>query len=187
MPAVNTAITDLRERVQRIAPQAVQGRLVWHAVVDVAERESWGMGPRGERWCVPILGGQFWGAGGFESFHGVVCAGGADRQTRRPDGIKELDALYEMRTHDGAVITVHNQVLIDEIYGCDHPVSAAEATTVLAPNQMDAFDAAWGRQFWWRIEATDTGVTIANVTSPAKSSMTVSGATLSSDTDPLIA
>ena len=43
-----------------------------------------------------------------------MCAGGADRQTLRPDGIKELDALYEMRTHDGAVITVHNQVLIDE-------------------------------------------------------------------------
>ena len=32
----------------------------------------------------------------------------------RHDGIKELDALYEMRTHDGAMITVHNQVLIDE-------------------------------------------------------------------------
>ena len=114
MPAMNTATSAPQELAHRIAPQAVQGRLVWHAVVDVAERESWGMGPRGERWCVPILGGQFWGAEGFEAFHGQVCAGGADRQTLRPDGIKELDALYEMRTHDGAVITVHNQVLIDD-------------------------------------------------------------------------
>ena len=103
-----------RTLAARVAPQAVQGRLVWHALVDVAERQSWGMGPRGERWCVPIVGGQFWGAEGFEAFHGEVCAGGADRQTLRPDGIKELDALYEMRTHDGVVITVHNQVLIDE-------------------------------------------------------------------------
>lgn len=105
---------DQKTLAERLTPQAVEGRLVWHAVVDVAERESWGMGPRGERWCVPILGGCFWGGEGFESFHGEVCAGGADRQTLRPDGIKELDALYEMRTHDGFVITVHNQVLIDE-------------------------------------------------------------------------
>jgi hypothetical protein len=87
---------------------------VWHAVIDVDERQAWGQGPRGERWCVPILGGAFWGADGFEAFHGEVCANGADRQTLRPDGIKELDALYEMRVHDGTVITVHNQVLIDD-------------------------------------------------------------------------
>lgn len=98
----------------RVSPQAVQGRLVWHAVIDVADRQAWGAGPRGERGCVPILGGQFWGGEGFEDFHGEVCAHGADRQTLRPDGIKELDALYEMRVHDGTIITVHNQVLIDE-------------------------------------------------------------------------
>ena len=109
-----TTSTAPQALVDRIHPQTVQGRLVWHAVVDVAERESWGMGPRGERWCVPILGGQFWGAEGFEALHGTVCAGGAARQTLRPDGMKELDALYEMRTHDGVIITVHNQVLIDE-------------------------------------------------------------------------
>ena len=96
------------------SPNALQARLVWQAVVDVGEREPWGLGPRGERWGVPILGGHFWGASGFEGLHGLVCAGGADRQTLRPDGIKELDALYEMRTHDGALLTVHNQVLIDE-------------------------------------------------------------------------
>ena len=43
-----------------------------------------------------------------------MLAGGADRQWLRPDGVKELDALYEMQTDDGAVLTVHNKVLIDE-------------------------------------------------------------------------
>ena len=114
MSSANSLSSEAKALAGRTAPLMVQGRLVWHAVVDVAERESWGMGPRGERWCVPILGGHFWGAEGFEAFQGEVCAGGADRQTLRPDGIKELEALYEMRTHDGAIITVHNQVLIDE-------------------------------------------------------------------------
>lgn len=111
---MNASSQDLQKQLGCMAPQSLSGRLVWHAVVDVGERQSWGRGPRGERWSVPILGGQFWGGEGFEALHGEVCAGGADRQTWRPDGIKELDALYEMRTHDGTVITVHNQVLIDE-------------------------------------------------------------------------
>ncbi len=34
----------------------------------------------------------------------------------RPDGVKLLAARYEMQTDDGAVLTIHNQVLID-----DHP------------------------------------------------------------------
>ena len=111
---MNPPVSDLHTLAQSVPVLALQGRLVWTAVVDVAAREAWGTGPRGERGAVPILGGCFWGAEGFEDFHGRVCPGGADRQTLRPDGVKELDALYEMRTHDGAVITVHNQVLIDD-------------------------------------------------------------------------
>lgn len=87
---------------------------VWHAAVDIGERESLGMGPAGERWIVPITGGRFWGAPGHESFKGRVRAGGADRQLLRPDGVKELHALYEMETEDGAVITILNEVTIDE-------------------------------------------------------------------------
>ncbi|MFQ1700238.1 DUF3237 family protein [Loktanella agnita] len=34
---------------------------------------------------------------------GTVLAGGANRQVLRPDGIKELDALYEMQTKDGTI------------------------------------------------------------------------------------
>ena len=109
-----TDASSLRRLADGVPVLDLHGRLVWQAVVDVGEREPWGLGPRGERWGVPILGGHFWGAQGFDGLHGQVCAGGADRQTLRADGIKELDALYEMRTHDGAVLTVHNQVLIDE-------------------------------------------------------------------------
>jgi hypothetical protein len=102
-----TLLTDLP------APRPPHAAHVWSAVVDIAPAEALGMGPRGERWIVPILGGVFSGEPGFESFSGTVRAGGADRQTLRPDGVKELDALYEMQTRDGAVITVHNQVIID--------------------------------------------------------------------------
>lgn len=112
--AMSPTSSEPQALAQRIAPPSLQGQLVWHAVVDVADKQSWGLSPRGERWCVPILGGRFWGAPGYESFHGEICPGGLDRQTLRPDGIKELDALYEMRTHDGAIITVHNQVLVDD-------------------------------------------------------------------------
>lgn len=84
--------------------------LAWIAEVDIAERQDLGPSPLGERFIVPILGGRFEGPG----LRGTVLPGGADRQLLRPDGVKELDALYEMRTDDGQVITVHNRVLIDE-------------------------------------------------------------------------
>lgn len=87
--------------------------LAWTAAVDVAPRESLGRGPIGERWIVPILGGCFW-SDVYPALHGRILAGGADRQLRRPDGVKQLRAEYEMQTDDGAVLTVLNEVLIDE-------------------------------------------------------------------------
>lgn len=89
-------------------------RLAWTAVVDIDTRESLGAGPQGERFIVPIRGGRFWGGAGFESLRGTVRPGGADRQVLRPDGVKELHALYEMATDDGAVLTIDNRVLVDE-------------------------------------------------------------------------
>ncbi|MEY3612045.1 MAG: hypothetical protein RJB14_1767 [Pseudomonadota bacterium] len=85
-------------------------KLAYEAVVDIAPRQDLGASPLGERFIVPILGGHFEG----ERLSGRVLPGGADRQLLRPDGVKELDALYEMRTDDGCVITVRNRVLIDE-------------------------------------------------------------------------
>jgi hypothetical protein len=92
------------------APPAPEARFAWEAQVDIGERQSLGHGPRGERFIVPILGGRFEGP----RLRGTVLPGGADRQLLRADGVKELDALYELQTDDGAVITVRNRVLIDE-------------------------------------------------------------------------
>ena len=43
-----------------------------------------------------------------------VLPGGADRQLQRADGARQLQALYEMRCNDGTVLTIDNQVIIDE-------------------------------------------------------------------------
>ncbi|HSV83304.1 MAG TPA: DUF3237 domain-containing protein [Ramlibacter sp.] len=83
---------------------------VYDAIVDIEPRRDLGRSARGERFIVPILGGSFEGP----RLKGRVLAGGADRQLLRPDGVKELDALYEMETDDGAVITVRNRVLIED-------------------------------------------------------------------------
>lgn len=92
------------------APPALEARFAWEALVDIGERQSLGHGPLGERFIVPILGGRFEGP----RLRGTVLPGGADRQLLRADGVKELDALYELQTDDGVVITVRNRVLIDE-------------------------------------------------------------------------
>ena len=84
--------------------------LAWTATVDIAEREDFGPSPAGHRYIVPILGGHFEGP----RLRGRVRPGGADRQLLRPDGVRELDALYELETDDGAVLTVRNRVLIDD-------------------------------------------------------------------------
>lgn len=84
--------------------------LAWTAVVEIGERCSLGRTPLGERFIIDILGGHFEGP----RLNGRVLPGGADRQLLRPDGVKLLDALYEMQTDDGAVLTVHNRVTIDE-------------------------------------------------------------------------
>jgi hypothetical protein len=88
--------------------------LLWNAVVDIQAREPLGRSPLGDRWIVPITGGSFWGGAGYESLRGRVRSGGADRQLERADGVRELRAEYEMETDDGAVLTVANEVVIDD-------------------------------------------------------------------------
>jgi len=82
---------------------------VYEAVVEIAPLVSLGDSPLGERRIVPITGGRFQGP----RLRGTVLPGGADRQLVRKDGIRRLDALYEMKTDDGAILTVRNQVTID--------------------------------------------------------------------------
>ncbi|WP_114954140.1 DUF3237 domain-containing protein [Sphingosinicella terrae] len=64
-----------------------------------------GAAPDGERRYIPILGGRFKGP----RLEGEILPGGADWQVTRPDGVLLLDAIYAMRTGDGAVIQVRNR------------------------------------------------------------------------------
>jgi len=106
-------MTPFESIVQTHPLQAPLIVLAWEAVVQVSPRQDLGMSPAGERYIIPIVGGQFAGDIDGHVLRGRVLPGGADRQLLRPDGIKELDALYEMQHDDGTVQTIHNRVTID--------------------------------------------------------------------------
>lgn len=120
--------------IARHPPLSPTTRLVWTAVVDVADRQDLGPGPGGQRFIVPIVGGRFHAGPGMTGLNGIVLPGGADRQILRPDGVKELDALYEMQTECGSVITVHNRVVVDETREPDrYAMSVIRATASSGP------------------------------------------------------
>ena len=122
-------MTD-QELLDRYRPLAPATRLVWTAIVDVADRVDLGPVAGGHRFIVPILGGRFYSGPGFDGLDGEVLPGGADRQLLRPDGVKTLDALYEMQTHSGTVITVHNKVITDEDYQPERYAMSVISATV---------------------------------------------------------
>jgi hypothetical protein len=88
---------------------------IYEAIVDVADTVELGHGPLGARRIINIVGGEFHGP----RLRGRVLPGGADRQLIRPDGVRLLDALYEMETDDGVVLTVHNRVKVIERPGME--------------------------------------------------------------------
>jgi AcrR family transcriptional regulator len=114
----STAQEDVQAVTNAVAPMAAVSTIdnqpslehVYDAVIDIAERRDLGTSPLGARYIIDILGGSFAGP----RLRGEVLPGGADRQLVRADGVKELDALYEMRTDDGAMITVRNRVVIED-------------------------------------------------------------------------
>lgn len=82
---------------------------VYEALVELGQGFlKLGRGPLGERTIVPITGGRFHGP----RLKGIVLNGGADRQLVRADGATLLNALYELQTDDGAIITVNNRALV---------------------------------------------------------------------------
>jgi hypothetical protein len=62
-----------------------------------------------------------------------VLPGGADRQLLRADGVKELDALYELQLHDGTVLTVRNRVTVDEQVQPRYARSVVQVTAPAGP------------------------------------------------------
>jgi len=109
--------------------------LAWEALVTIAPRQALGHGPLGERFIIPITGGRFQGGPAHADLHGQVLPGGADRQLWRPDGVRELDAFYEMQHDDGTVITIRNRVLIDDPAGGPrYACSQVQATAPAGPH-----------------------------------------------------
>lgn len=109
MPAVNAvAATTAQPVPPGLTPPRCE--FVMELLVDVAETRDLGAGPLARRRIVPITGGTFSGP----RIRGKVLAGGADRQLIRADGVRLLNALYEIETDDGAVITINNNVLIED-------------------------------------------------------------------------
>lgn len=109
--------------------------LALEIIADIAESQDMGEGPLGGRRIVPIIGGEFSGPGLHgHALHGKVRPGGADRQLIRSDGVKQLSALYELETHDGAIITVLNKVLVENFPdGSRYAFSTPEITAPKGP------------------------------------------------------
>ena len=89
--------------------QPPRTELVWEAYADLDPLIDMGESPLGHRRMIPVRGGTFVGP----RIKGKVLPGGADRQLVRKDGVTLLDALYEMQTDDGAVLTIRNRVTVD--------------------------------------------------------------------------
>lgn len=123
----NGPSTPTTDTIPMVLPRT---EFVYEAVADLEPALTLGPSPFGDRFMVPIVGGTFEGIAGLR---GKVMPGGADRQLLRRDGAKSLDAIYELQTHDGAIISIRNRVLTRPLK--DKPGRYAFSTLdVLAPD-----------------------------------------------------
>ncbi len=104
---------ELASLLDQHSPLKPQAKLLWSAIVEVGETQDLGPYGGGHRYMVPILGGAFIAGPDAPGLSGAVLPGGADRQFLRPDGAKELDAVYEMQVKDGPVLSIQNRVITD--------------------------------------------------------------------------
>ena len=81
---------------------------LFDAKVKIANMIMVGESKRGTRRVIPITGGTFEGS----KIKGEVLPGGEDWQLVRPDGDTELQARYLIKTNDGIVIQIINNVLM---------------------------------------------------------------------------
>lgn len=82
--------------------------LVMELFVTISAAVTVGASEYGIRRYIPITGGRFMGAG----IKGEVLPGGADWQLGRADNVVEVNALYSIKSDDGAVIVVENPGII---------------------------------------------------------------------------
>ena len=112
---------------------------VYEAKVTIdPERPVIGDSKYGRRSIVWITGGTFKGP----DIEGTVIPGGADWQLVRADGAKELDARYTLKTNDGVIIYIKNQVLTRPQPTKDDP-DARYARSVIS------FEAPLGSKYEW--------------------------------------
>ncbi|MCM2129383.1 DUF3237 domain-containing protein [Larsenimonas rhizosphaerae] len=96
------------------APERPHLEALYEAVIHIGPTRSLGHGPNGERRVMPITGGTFKG----ERLEGEIKAGGGDRQLIRPNGTREQETSYEMKTVDGVTIKVRNETVVhDDLTG----------------------------------------------------------------------
>ncbi|WP_293864651.1 DUF3237 domain-containing protein [uncultured Alsobacter sp.] len=124
---------DANALFERVPLPQLGFRLLWQAIADIEPRMDLGEGPLGQRFMVPIKGGEFKGGPGIEGLDGEILPGGADRQLLRRDGVKELEAIYEMRTKAGIVLNIRNRVLVDDSRTPRYALSRIEVTAPLGP------------------------------------------------------
>lgn len=105
----------LNSKAQSVKPDEKENQIkdfkaefVFEAKVKIANMINVGESKRGTRRVIPITGGTFSGP----KINGIVLPGGEDWQLVRPDGDTELNARYLLKTDDGVVIQINNQVLM---------------------------------------------------------------------------
>jgi hypothetical protein len=109
-PAVPALAADFQPPMAATFPvQPPRTELVWEAYADLEPMIDLGDSPLGRRRMIPVRGGTFVGP----RIKGKILPGGADRQLVRKDGVTQLDAIYEMQTDDGAVLSIRNRVTMD--------------------------------------------------------------------------
>jgi len=108
-----------------------RAEFIWDCIAELAPTMALGEGPLGERRIGPILGGSFAGP----RIRGRVLPGGADRQLVRRDGVRRLEAIYELQAEDGAVIGVRNHVVVAPVPGAaDNRFTTLEITAPAGPH-----------------------------------------------------
>lgn len=108
------------------APKAV---LVYDAFALLEKEIPHGRTPLGERFRIPIIGGEFSGP----DIRGRILPGGEDWQLLRGDGYLELVASYFMETDDKVLIRVTNRGLFYMPNPKDTPLYAMSTPNFEAP------------------------------------------------------